>query len=108
MRPTVLQLIARVSSRVFLAITELCRNEAWFDITKNCTLDGFTARGPTPSIIPPSSTIRPPVPARLPVCAQGVRDSRHRIQLIVDRRYALKAQALAEGRPEPEYLDVTE
>ncbi|WQF76631.1 Putative cytochrome P450 [Colletotrichum destructivum] len=104
MRPTVLQLIARVSSRVFLG-TELCRNEAWLDITKNYTLDGFTAADRLREY---PLFLRAFVHWFLPVCQSArrrVRDAATIIQPIIDKRNALKAQAVADGRPEPEYLD---
>ncbi|KAK6209890.1 cytochrome P450 [Colletotrichum tabaci] len=107
MRNTVLEVIARVSSRVFLG-TELCRNEVWLDITKNYTLDGFSAGERLRDFSP---FVRPFVHWFLPVCQSArkrVRESATIIQPIIDKRNALKAQAVAEGKPEPEYLDAIE
>lgn len=42
LRETVLCLIARISSRVFLG-EELCRNEDWLKITRDYTVDSFKA-----------------------------------------------------------------
>lgn len=42
LRETVLRLIARISSRVFLG-DELCRNEDWLKVTREYTVDSFRA-----------------------------------------------------------------
>ncbi|KAK0614946.1 cytochrome P450 [Bombardia bombarda] len=42
LRETMLRLLARISSRVFLG-EELCRDEAWLKVTREYTVDGFRA-----------------------------------------------------------------
>ncbi|KAK1545959.1 cytochrome P450 [Colletotrichum paranaense] len=107
MRATLLHFIARISSRVFLG-TELCRNEAWLEITKNYTLNGFTA-GDRLREYPPF--LRPLVHWFLPGCQEARRQIKAAakiIQPIIDERKVLKAKAVAEGRPEPVYQDAIE
>ncbi|KXH49511.1 cytochrome P450 [Colletotrichum simmondsii] len=107
MRATLLHFIARISSRVFLG-TELCRNEAWLEITKNYTLNGFTS-GDRLREYPPS--LRPIVHWFLPGCQEARRQIKAAakiIQPIIDERKVLKAKAVAEGKPEPVYQDAIE
>ncbi|ROW10520.1 hypothetical protein VMCG_01974 [Cytospora schulzeri] len=42
LKPFVLELVARLSSRIFVG-TELCRNKEWLDLAKNYTIDMFMA-----------------------------------------------------------------
>ncbi|KUI73327.1 Dihydromonacolin L monooxygenase LovA [Cytospora mali] len=42
LKPLILDLIARLSSRLFVG-TELCRNKEWLHLAKNYTLDSFNA-----------------------------------------------------------------
>ncbi|KAI1855451.1 hypothetical protein JX266_000316 [Neoarthrinium moseri] len=44
LKPTILDVIARISSRVFLG-TQLCRSEDWLQITKAYTINLFVAAG---------------------------------------------------------------
>ncbi|GKT80743.1 cytochrome P450 monooxygenase [Colletotrichum tofieldiae] len=104
MRATILHFIARISSRVFLG-TELCRNESWLEITKNYTLNGFTAADRLREYSP---FLRNFVHWFLPGCQSArkqIQEAAAIIQPIIDKRHALKAQAIAEGRPAPEYHD---
>ncbi|KAK1658301.1 cytochrome P450 [Colletotrichum godetiae] len=107
MRATLLHFVARISSRVFLG-TELCRNEAWLEITKNYTLNGFTA-GDRLREYP--SFLRPIVHWFLPGCQEArrqIKTAAKIIQPIIDERKVLKAKAIAEGKPVPIYQDAIE
>ncbi|KZL81200.1 cytochrome p450 monooxygenase [Colletotrichum incanum] len=107
MRATILHFIARISSRVFLG-TELCRNESWLEITKNYTLNGFTAADRLREYPP---FLRNFVHWFLPGCQSArkqIQEAAAIIQPIIDKRHALKAQAIADGRPTPEYHDAIE
>ncbi|GKT47702.1 cytochrome P450 monooxygenase TRI1 [Colletotrichum spaethianum] len=107
MRSTVLHFIARISSRVFLG-TELCRNKSWLEITKNYTLNGFTAADRLREYPP---FLRNFVHWFLPGCQSArkqIQEATAIIKPIVDKRHALKAQAIAEGRSVPEYHDAIE
>jgi cytochrome P450 monooxygenase-2 len=42
LKPTLLDIVARISSRVFLG-DELCRNDAWLEVTKSYTVMAFRA-----------------------------------------------------------------
>jgi len=92
-----LDLVARLSSRVFLG-KPLCRNTRWLDIAKNYTVDAFgTAR--LLRAVPP--LLRPIAHWFMPGCQrlrQEVRDARTLIEPEVERRKARAEKALAEGR----------
>jgi cytochrome P450 len=85
MRETLLRLVARVSSRVFLG-EEICRNEAWLRVTRDYTVDAFRAAEelrlwPAP--------LRPLVHWFLPLCrrARGeVREARRIIGEVLEER----------------------
>ena len=101
---TILDLIARLSSRVFLG-DKLCRNEDWLSITKTYTVNGFascTALHEYPSsarhlmqwFVPGCKTVR-----------QQVELARRIVEPEVQRRRSLREQARKEGKPEPRFND---
>lgn len=107
MRNIILQLVARISSRVFLG-TELCRNEAWLRITRNYTVTGFLA-GEELRMWP--GFIRPLVHWFLPGCRKlrrEVKEARSVIQNTVNRRRQYEKDLLAAGKYLPVYNDAIE
>lgn len=93
MRDVILQLVARISSRVFLG-PELCRNEAWLRITREYTVTGFLA-GEGLRMWP--EFMRPFVHWVLPDCRKlrkEVSEARSIIESTVDRRRQLKDEPL--------------
>ncbi|KAJ2966599.1 hypothetical protein NQ176_g10072 [Zarea fungicola] len=95
-RQTVLQLVARISSRVFLG-EELCRDPDWLRVTKDYTVATFNAADELrqwPKIL------RPIVNRFLPSCltAQAmVKEARTIIRPIIAKRYAARDAAAAAG-----------
>ncbi|KAL8282700.1 hypothetical protein RB597_010103 [Gaeumannomyces tritici] len=103
-RPAILDVISRVASRVFLG-EELCRDEAWLEVTKEYTTAAFMA----------AMALRQR-PAHLrfiyqwfePLCAELRRHrdrSRAIIGPVLERRRAARREALAQGRPAPVFED---
>lgn len=107
MTDVILQLVARISSRVFLG-PELCRNEAWLRITREYTVTAFLA-GEKLRTWP--EFMRPLVHWFLPGCRKlrkEVSEARSIIQSTVDRRRQLKDELVAGGKDVPEYNDAIE
>ena len=104
LREQVLQLVARLSSRVFLG-DEGARNEAWLKITTEYTQTAYIAAYLL-RLWPPA--LRPVVHWFLPPCRKlrsQVAEARRIIVRVIEARRAAKAAARAEGRPDPEYND---
>ncbi|KAL0932251.1 cytochrome p450 monooxygenase [Colletotrichum truncatum] len=104
MRSTILHFIARISSRVFLG-DELCRNEEWLTITKEYTMNGF-ASGDRLREWP--AFMRPIVHWFIPGCQRlrsQIIEAARIIKPVIEKRRALKAAAIAEGRSPPEFND---
>ena len=104
LREQVLQLVARLSSRVFLG-EEGAHNEAWLKITTEYTKTAYIAAYLL-RLWPP--ILRPIVHWFLPPCRKlraQVAEARRILLGIIEARRAAKASARAEGRPAPEYND---
>lgn len=100
LREQVLQLVARLSSRVFLG-DEGARNEAWLKITTEYTKTAYIAAYLL-RLWPPA--LRPIVHWVLPPCRKlrsQVAEARRILVGVIEARRAAKA----EGRPDPEYND---
>jgi hypothetical protein len=85
LRGTLLRVVARVSSRVFLG-EEVCRNEDWLRVTRDYTVDG--ARAAEELRLWPAP-LRPVVHWFLPQCrrARGeVREARRIIGAVLEKR----------------------
>ncbi|ETS75628.1 hypothetical protein PFICI_12572 [Pestalotiopsis fici W106-1] len=96
LKDTVLHLVARLSSRVFLG-KDLSRNERWLEIAKNYTVDGFTASfllRLVPSILRPFAYWLIP---QCRSCRRAVRDAHKIIDPEVERRVKAVDEALARG-----------
>ncbi|KAK6087007.1 cytochrome P450 [Seiridium cupressi] len=96
LKDTVLHLVARLSSRVFLG-KELCRNERWLEIAKNYTVDGFTASfllRMVPSILRPVAYWLIP---QCRSCRRAVADAHKIIDPEVERRVRAVDEAMARG-----------
>lgn len=104
LKDDVLDLIARLSSRVFLG-SEVCRDEAWLHITKSYTVNAFIG-AETMRIYP--CWFRTVAHWFLPQCKilrQQVADSRRIVEPVLERRRALRAEAQARGDPVPKFND---
>ena len=100
----ILQLVARLSSRVFLG-KELCRNEDWLRITKDYTVDTFTASAIL-RMVP--SFIRPLAFWFIPTCTRlrgEVKDARRLIMSEVEQRRQRAEKCLAAGEKPPKQAD---
>ncbi|KAH8751640.1 cytochrome P450 [Diaporthe sp. PMI_573] len=98
LRDTILKVIARISSRVFLG-EELCRNEAWLKISREYAMTMFPAADALR--IYPAGIIRSIAARVVPICrvAQSqVAEARSVLQPVLDKRAAAKAAATAEGK----------
>ncbi|KAI4595736.1 hypothetical protein KJ359_006727 [Pestalotiopsis sp. 9143b] len=96
LKDTILQLVARLSSRVFLG-EDLCRNQRWLEIAKNYTVDGFTASfllRMVPSILRPVAYWLIP---QCRSCRKAVADAHKIIDPEVERRVRAVDEALARG-----------
>lgn len=100
----ILELIARISSRVFLG-DELCRNPPWLAVTKDYTVDSFKAAFKLESV---PKFLRPLVAIFDPDCQRtraGVKAARAMINEVIQRRQQRVAQAKANGEPVPVFDD---
>ncbi|PNY27401.1 Dihydromonacolin L monooxygenase LovA [Tolypocladium capitatum] len=107
LRQSILRLVARVSSRVFLG-KQLCRNEAWLRVTREYTVVVF--RAATQLRMYPS-WIQPLVHWFLPSCRQArafVKAARSVIQPVIDDRKRQKMEAKALGKKLEEFDDAIE
>ncbi|OTB03468.1 hypothetical protein M426DRAFT_321828 [Hypoxylon sp. CI-4A] len=103
-RKDMLEVVARLSSRVFLG-RELCRNRRWLDIAKTYTIDVFlTSRlmRAVPSFLRPIAYLFIPGSKSL---RSAVRDARKLIDPEVQRRKATVDAALAAGEKPPKTAD---
>ncbi|KAM5347482.1 hypothetical protein ACJ41O_010487 [Fusarium nematophilum] len=100
----ILDLVARLSSRVFLG-DELCRNTEWLAITKSYSVN-TTAAGDLLRQYP--SWLRPIACYFIPQCLELQRQVQHARRVmapVLQRRKEEKDTALAGGKPEPSYND---
>ncbi|KAK1566048.1 cytochrome P450 [Colletotrichum navitas] len=104
---TVMSVVSRLSSRVFLG-AELCRNQAWLEITVMYAVDAFMAIEKL-HIVP--KRLRSIVHWFLPECQRvrsHVAKARSIIQPVIDARAREKREAALQGRPLPMYDDAIE
>ncbi|KAF3482589.1 cytochrome P450 monooxygenase [Arthroderma uncinatum] len=103
-KETIVKIVARVSSRVFLG-EELCRNEEWLRITADYTVNLFVAINELQTW---PASLRPIVQWFLPTCQlirNQVADARRLIQPVIDQRHAENNERLRQGKPVKEYDD---
>ncbi|KAI0536033.1 cytochrome P450 [Xylaria digitata] len=103
-REDLLEVVARVSSRVFLG-EGLCRDRRWLDIAKTFTVDSFTLAflmRMAPAIIRPFAYLVLPHSARL---RKSVRDAHTMIVPEVKKRKAAVDAARAAGEKPPKVAD---
>lgn len=105
--PVALDIVARMSSRVFLG-KELCRNEAWLNITKGYALNMFAAIRKFQHYPP---KLRKLLQWFIPEC-KTVRDqfntAKGIIGPVIDARRKIKQEARAAGREPPAFDDALE
>jgi cytochrome P450 len=103
-REDLLEVVARVSSRVFLG-AGLCRNRRWLDIAKTYTVDSFALSyimRMAPVMLRPFAYLAMPHSARL---RKAVRDAHILIDPEVERRKAAVDAARAAGEKPPKVAD---
>lgn len=101
---TILDIIARLSSRVFLG-DQLCRDEKWLEITKEYTVTMFTAAHALHAY---PRALRKLVHWFVPECkklrSQFV-EAKRVIAPVIDKRRKLRTKAREAGQPVPEFND---
>jgi len=103
-KENVLDLVARLSARVFLG-AELCRNKRWLEISKDYTVDSFVAARLL-RMCP--DLLRPIVYWFIPTCTRlrkEVADARTLINPEVERRIQRAQEAKAKGEKVPKASD---
>ncbi|KAF2186179.1 cytochrome P450 [Zopfia rhizophila CBS 207.26] len=103
----VLQLVARLSSRIFLG-EELCRDPAWLRITVDYTVNAFAAAEDLRLWHP---LFRPFVHWFLPRCRllrAQVKEARNAITMLLEKRQAMKATLLRQNKEATEFNDAIE
>lgn len=103
-RQTILQLVARISSRVFLG-DELCRNDDWLRVTKEYTVATFNA---AEELRQWPYLLRPVVNRLLSSCRTTqamLSEAQTVIRPVIERRYAARDAAAAAGSPYVESND---
>ncbi|KAI0202679.1 cytochrome P450 [Astrocystis sublimbata] len=103
-RDDMLEVVARVSSRVFLG-PDLCRNRRWLEIAKTYTVDTFALSflmRMTPAFIRPLAYLAVPYSSRL---RKSVRDAHKLILPEVEKRKAAVDAARAAGEKPPKVAD---
>ncbi|KAI5923975.1 cytochrome P450 [Camillea tinctor] len=106
-KPAVLDIISRISSRVFLG-DELCRNEEWLRITKSYTVTVFTAAAKLrlfPAVI--QAVVHWFVPECQQLRALHAR-AREIITPVIEKRKQIKKEAVAKGESIPKFNDAIE
>jgi len=104
LKEDILDIIARLSSRVFLG-KELCRDPAWLAISENYTVDSFMGANVMLLI---HALVRPVFYWILPTCTrlkQEVRESRRLIHPEVERRRERAEAVLKAGEKPPRTAD---
>ncbi|KAF4996667.1 hypothetical protein FDECE_12345 [Fusarium decemcellulare] len=104
LKETMLDFIARLSSRVFLG-EELCRNSEWLEITKSYSTNTFLAGDLLRQY---TSWLRPIACYFIPQCRllrKQVADARRVLAPVLKKRQRDREMALAKGEPEPSYND---
>lgn len=104
MIPEILDIVARLSSRVFLG-DQLCRDESWLDITKTYTMSAFKVANEL-RLYP--IWLRSFAHWAIPGCAMlrsQVAKARTVIAPVLERRRAARKEALAAGTPVPTFND---
>ena len=105
MKEKVLDVVARVSARVFLG-DKLCRNEEWLKITQQYTVDSFKAAFQL-NLLP--SILSPVLGWILPGCRLAKKQfwrSRQIIEPIIAQRRQIRAKAREVNEPVPYSDDV--
>ncbi|KAI0885396.1 cytochrome P450 [Annulohypoxylon maeteangense] len=103
-RDDALEIVARLSSRVFLG-SGICRNRRWLDIAKSYTIDSFVTTRilrAVPSFVRPIAFLLLPQSRTL---RKAVRDARDLIDPEVERRKAAVDAAKAAGLKPPKVAD---
>ncbi|KAI1396144.1 cytochrome P450 [Hypoxylon fuscum] len=103
-RDDMLEVVARLSSRVFLG-RDLCRNRRWLDIAKSYTVDSFLVSAmmrAVPAMLRPIAYLFIPQSKSL---RNAVRDARQLINPEVERRKAAVDAAHAAGEKPPKVAD---
>lgn len=104
LKANVAELVARLSSRVFLGLP-LCRNRRWLDIAKNYTVDSFAG---SQLLLQSPAIFRPIMYWFNPHCTRlraQVRDARKLIMPEVEKRKARAQKALEAGLKPPKTAD---
>lgn len=104
MKPRILDIVARLSSRVFLG-DEVCRNEEWLRLTKEYTINFFVAATELRLFPRP---LRPIVYRFLPKCNKLMAEfdqSQRILWPIVLKRREIQKKAVEAGEPMPEFND---
>lgn len=104
---SIMDLIARLSSRVFLG-DKLCRNEEWLEITKGYTVDMFGAATLLTWVPDSLKFLLPIFSGRCRTVRDKMRRAQELITPIIKERRAMKEQALKEGKPIPTFNDAIE
>ncbi|KAI0483871.1 cytochrome P450 monooxygenase [Xylaria cf. heliscus] len=105
--PALLDVTARMSSRVFLG-DELARDKEWLRITKNYMVDGMQA---VRKVSPYPVNLRPYVGRFFPECRKVYEYYKRTgdiIYPIIEKRKKMKQAALAAGEPAPVFNDALE
>ncbi|KAI5925952.1 cytochrome P450 [Camillea tinctor] len=103
-RDDIIEVVARLSSRVFLG-PDLCRNRRWLEISKSYTIDSFMAARlmrAAPAFLRPIVYLLLPQSRKL---RQAIRDARAMIDPEVERRKAIVDAAHAAGEKAPKVAD---
>ncbi|KAH0437105.1 cytochrome p450 [Colletotrichum camelliae] len=106
-KDALLELVARLSSRVFLG-SDICRNEKWLRITKEFTTTSFAAAAKL-NMLP--SVLRPIANLLDPSCQQVrafVAEGEGIILPVIESRRKVKEAAKLAGKPVPVFNDTIE
>ncbi|KAF4834354.1 Cytochrome P450 monooygenase 1 [Colletotrichum tropicale] len=106
-KDALLELVARLSSRVFLG-SDICRNEKWLRITKEYTTTSFAAAAKL-NMLP--SVLRPLANLFDPSCQQVrafVAEAERILLPVIESRRKVKEAAKLAGKPVPVFNDTIE
>ncbi|KAM0352543.1 hypothetical protein ACHAPU_002212 [Fusarium lateritium] len=93
-----MRIVSRISSRVFMG-EELCRDEEWLQVSSDYTMAAFSTADVVRSY---PRWARPMIHWFIPECRDlrsKLNDARRCLQPHIDRRNAIKREAIAQGKP---------
>lgn len=102
-----LDLIARLSSRVFLG-DKLCRNEEWLKVTKEYSVECFKSAFEMTFVPTSVQFLLPIFSKKCRTVGEKMRHAQELVKPVIEERRLLKEEARRTGKPAPKFNDAIE